>query len=1281
VCRHAGKHGVHRRGSGKVFMIEPLLRVQLEPVARRHRRLRVAYRLAAWWLVVAGAGFAMVALSHWVVLPMLFLAGVIGSLALIGGTIVAWRASRWEPDYAAIVRVIETQYPELHTLLRTAAEQQPDPETGRYHLLQERLLREALQQSQRHSWLETVPRTAWIGASLAQLAALALVASVFVWASHRKPVLGNPFAWAEPLQITPGDVSIERGSGLTVLARFSRSLPSTVTLIVREHGAEPKRIPLSKSLDDPLFGGSVTEVRQDLTYAVEYDGTRTREFKVTTFEYPRLERADAHLRFPDYTKLGEKKIPETQRITAVEGTEMDLALQLNKPVKSARLISKDAPAVNLAASTNTPAALLPRFVLSTSRKYELQLVDFDGRTNKVPASFAIEVVKNATPELKFAFPKGDQRLSPLQEISLQGEAWDDFGLLACGVTYTMAGSAPVTVKLGGPGAAKQKINVAHLLKLEELHAAPDDLISYAIWADDLGPDGKVRRTSSDLYFAEVRPFDEIYRKAQNDQAQGGQQGGQGEQQSPATKLAELQKQIMVATWNLQRNAAPDEKYKKDAKVVRSSQEEALDKVNQLLGEQGGGRRAAAAEKVKEEMKRAVEFLEKAEKSREPLPSALAAEQAAYQALLKMASREFQVTQNRRGQGQGGGGQQRNQQQLDQLEMQDEANRYETQRQAAAPQKSAQREQLETLNRLKELAQRQQDINQRLKELQNSLQEARDEKQREEIQRQLKRLRDQERQMLSDVDDLAQRMDRSQNQSRLSDARKQLDQTRSEVQQASDALDNQSVPQALTSGTRAERNLEEMRDDFRKESAGQFGEEMRDLRNSARDLAKNQEEIGKQLENEIQNPQKSLRDNGNLQQLQSRLAEQSKKMTNLIQRMSDVTERAEQSEPLLSKQLYDAVRKASQGTADESLAAAETLLQRGLPSQATPFERRARQEIDELKNSVEQAANSVLGDETEALRVARQELTDLADQVRRETENRSASEGGQPGGAPGTNEVASGQGQARDGANRGASGGNTNGLPRYGIQQEGGDAQARRERGAQPGQSETATGQRQNGEGRDGRQARNNSRGPQGPGQRQGQRGQGQGQGESQDAQANAESPQDSNGNSQGQRPGGQRGQQGQQGRQAGNRGNQRGGQNRASAASEILNSLAEGGGGGSGPNVAEGPLTGENYLQWSERLGDVEQMLDDPELRRRVAGVREQARAVRMDYTKRGKKPDWAVVKMQISGPLMELRDRVAEELARRESREALVPLDRDPVPPKYSEVVRRYYERLGNSN
>jgi hypothetical protein len=50
-----------------------------------------------------------------------------------------------------------------------------------------------------------------------------------------------------------------------------------------------------------------------------------------------------------------------------------------------------------------------------------------------------------------------------------------------------------------------------------------------------------------------------------------------------------------------------------------------------------------------------------------------------------------------------------------------------------------------------------------------------------------------------------------------------------------------------------------------------------------------------------------------------------------------------------------------------------------------------------------------------------------------------------------------------------------------------------------------------------------------------------------------------------------------------------------------------------------------------------------------------------------------------VSEPLVELSRRIDEEIRKLESPDALVPIDRDPVPPEFAEQIRRYYERLGS--
>ena len=112
--------------------------------------------------------------------------------------------------------------------------------------------------------------------------------------------------------------------------------------------------------------------------------------------------------------------------------------------------------------------------------------------------------------------------------------------------------------------------------------------------------------------------------------------------------------------------------------------------------------------------------------------------------------------------------------------------------------------------------------------------------------------------------------------------------------------------------------------------------------------------------------------------------------------------------------------------------------------------------------------------------------------------------------------------------------------------------------------------------------------------------------------------------------------------------------------------------------LQQGPLVGRGFAPWTERLRDVEELIEIPDLRNDVAAARERARLLRQQYKRDLKKPDWAVVQLQVMQPLLQVRDRIADELARREATDALVPIDRDPVPPRYSDLVRKYYEGLG---
>ena len=297
---------------------------------------------------------------------------------------------------------------------------------------------------------------------------------------------------------------------------------------------------------------------------------------------------------------------------------------------------------------------------------------------------------------------------------------------------------------------------------------------------------------------------------------------------------------------------------------------------------------------------------------------------------------------------------------------------------------------------------------------------------------------------------------------------------------------------------------------------------------------------------------------------------------------------------------------------------EMLRQDFLP-QARDAGQRSRSTLEDLKLGIEQAAESVLGDEAEALRLAEQELKRLSDQLGQEMS-----------------------------------------LAQQGALQTNGAAQ------------EIAANGRPN----------NEQAGQREPG------GQAQGSGSE-----NQDRDQDQDGASSRETAG-----QGQGGQNQGaeRQGENRGTGNRLADGGDVRRSGSPSGGGGEGGDVRGGtanildrfldqgtvtrpsPLTGEDYARWADNLRDVEEMIEDPRLRNDVATARERARRIRQDFKRDRQKPDWAVVRLQVMQPLAEVRKKLLEELARRENPEPMAPIDRDPVPTQYSDLVRRYYESLG---
>lgn len=987
--------------------IDSRVRAEMRRLVRRIQAGRLHGKSALAWLACAAAvalTFGLAWLAH---LPAPVLMAAIGAEFLI----CAWLVARWwrEPihDYAAAAAVIEQTYPELGHALRTAIEQRPDA-SGQYSFLQTRLLTQVLDHAYRHFWSRSpLPRArrAALAHGLALVGACALAAAATRWQTPARSAHPAPGpAIATGLEITPGDAEVERGSTVIITARFgdAETVPAEVSLHWRTPDGTVHRQPMARSLADPVFARTLPHVASDFTYSVVFGAHTSATHAITVYELPRMTRGDAALTYPEFSGLAPKTIEDTRRVSAVEGSQLDYIVHTNKPVREATLQAADGTVLALEPAAPEGTRFRLRMPVSASARYTVHLVDQAGRKNPDPPELRIEALPNRRPELKLTFPRGDQRVSALEEIPLEASAADDFGLLDYGIAWSVAGAEPHYESLRTPAqrpatgdtqgkTEAREASFRHLLSLETAGVEPAQVVTWFAWADDRASDGQPRRTTGDLYFAEIRPFDEIFRESEGG---GGaqQQGGAG---GEAAELLEMQRDISLAIWKLRNGSADTDAFHEDVSTVHDAQGEVRQRLAEARAQLNDRALQAAAHDAARHMERAEARLDESreESSTDPLNEAWTASQGAYQALLRMQPAESQVGQERNARGGQQGGR-ANQRQLDQLRFKDDADRYETESQAQLSSTPEQREQMQTLARLRELARRQADLNERLQELQTALEAARDEAERDEIRRELKRLEEEQRRMLADVDELRQRMDQQSPGTQTAQARDQVEQTREDMRRASESLQEGAVSRALASGTRAQENLEEARENLREESASQFSEQMRELRREARDLAEAQARAEQELAENRQRTAPSLDDSNQRDDLAEAMEQNREALETLTSEMRRVTEQAEEAEPGLYRQLYDLLREQGQGGgAGDRMETAAELLRRGFVDQARELQPQITESVNRLARGVERAAESVLGDEASTMRFAQAELDELARSVR--NGEADASEGRNP----------------------------------------------------------------------------------------------------------------------------------------------------------------------------------------------------------------------------------------------------------------------------------------------
>ncbi len=1024
----------------------------------RMRSLAVGLAAAVALLLVVTAAAAWFGLRH-AFDPRVLLAGRIALVLAAGaGLALGVAAPLLRINRRRAARLAEAKLAGLEERAATLAG--PVADSPLAELVAEEALRQA----------EAVPPRMLVGnaaiASAAAGAGAALIALVwFTTAAPGSLGYGAHLLWAGAppagqqalfeLTVRPGDAKVRRGGDQLIEAVAAGFDMTGLRLRLRRPGsAQWETLAMEANPSGAGFVFLLAGITDDVEYQVDAQRMRSPVYRLSVVDLPRIEKYRVRYRYPAYLGLPDAEEDPGGDIRAVENTRAVLEIETDKPLAGGVIVLDDGTRLTLASSGR-----VSRAELEVKRDGSFYFAALDGGAPvRLSEDYFIEARPERAPEVRIARPGRDAKVSPIEEVTVEAEAADDYGLHGLEITYSVNGGEPRSLRLAVQRGAKEARGRA-VIPLEDFKLQPGDIVALSATARDA-------RTAAqtDIFFLEAQPFE---REFQQSQTMGGMagMGGEGEEDND---IVQRQKEIISATWNQIRSQKGRAETREDA-VFLSGMQQKLAEQAQSLAQRMRSRQLAATneefQKFSLEMGSASKAMQDAAAKLRNLQwrDALSPEQRALQHLLRAESifRQIQVAFGQQGGGRGGsGGQMRDLESLFELELDLEKNQYETVQTASA---SASREKQidEALKKLEELARRQQQQAEQQRRGEQSFQQRWQQemlrREAEELRRQLAELQRNQRGQSGQESQSQQGSQSSQSSSsslsgsqgqpragspqseRLSRAQQQIERALDDMRRAQGAQGGEAQENARRAAERMSQALDELGQMRRQ----QTGDRMESLSRRASELAERQRRYEEQVRKTFPPQQAGAQQPGQAAVPASeseRLGREKESMQRDYQRLEqdlrDAARALDSGQRGAAQRLREALGEAQQNELGLRMRLGAEWMRRGLGPYLAPRERVVTESLERLRDQVEQARQLAGreggGEQRQQVERALGQIENLREQLERQAragrqpgqgQQRGSQEGQQSGqqgrdGQKGQGE--SGQ-QARDGRQGGQTG--------------------------------------------------------------------------------------------------------------------------------------------------------------------------------------------------------------------------------------------------------------------
>ena len=804
-------------------------------------------------------------------LTILLWAFALLSAVLVGGIMIVLALTR-VPGDDQVARFIEERNPDLDDVLVTAvAEARRVPRHPMAATVIDAAAERVRGMDPRSLIAPRLLRIAAMGAVLGTMTLTVAVELSLPAAKHAAQVFAlYAFPKRVDFDVKPGDAKVRAGDTVTIVARLAGAGGDIVPILRVDEGGASRELAMTRRADG--FITSFERIERGFRYMVVVGGATSREYAITVVRPPRVDRIDLRYEFPSAFHLEPRVEKDGGDIYAPAGTRVHLSIRADKPIAQASLQITGGKTIAL---QSVGEAVEGELTIGDEGSYRVALSDTDGLHNPGDTEYFIRTIEDRPPDVRIVRPAADRQVSPIEEVPVEARADDDYGVASLELVYSVRGRGEKVVPFPGVTAGTT-VNGTTTLYLEDLDVKPGDFVTYYARARDISRGKRSTEARSDIFFLEVKPFDEEFVAADS---QGSGAGG-GESAS-LEELIAAQKDVITATWRLDRRARDaGGRSADDIHAVARAQGEVRRRAAGIAAQQqrsidvrrrrGAGTTQPRAEnagdqpllKAMDAMAGAQEQLD-ALKTSEALPHEMTALNELLRAQAEIRRREVQRQQAN---GTGGGGSNRQTQDLSslfdrELQRQQQTN-YET------PNSTETREQKRSGNdardKIRDLARRQEALNRDQEQAASNAATS-----PEEMRRQLERLTREQSELRQQAEELSRQLEQQQRSNQAASSRQTSqqrgqqssgqgssgqssadEQARRAVQQAAEEMRNaasdlrrQKPGDARASGGRA---LERLRDveqrlggtqpDDRRRAAGELQLEARQLADAQRQLA-------------------------------------------------------------------------------------------------------------------------------------------------------------------------------------------------------------------------------------------------------------------------------------------------------------------------------------------------------------------------------------------------------------------------------------------------------------